>query len=81
MNIIFWRKKYWIKNKDVAIEESSYEEKQEDFDKGGLGTQLRPKSKGAHKGSYGLEKILGKLKRELLSVGWDNEMPKICKKN
>ena len=46
-----------------------------------MGTQLRPKYKGAHKGLYELEKILGKLKREILSVAWDNYMPRWFKNN
>ena len=33
------------------MEESSFEEEEEEFDKEGLGTQLRPKSKGAFRGS------------------------------
>ena len=63
------------------MEESSFEEEEEEFDKEGLGTQLRPKSKGAFRGSEELENLLSQLEREILSVGWDNEMPRRCKKN
>ena len=37
------------------MEDSSSEEKEEEFDKQGMGTQLRPKYKGAQKGSDDLE--------------------------
>ena len=37
------------------MEESIPEDEEEEFDKEGLGTQLRPKSKGAHNGSDELE--------------------------
>ena len=60
------------------MEATSSEEEEEEFDKEGLGTQLIPKSKGAFRGSEDLDNILTQLERELLSVGWDNEMPRIC---
>ena len=72
---------FWVKNRNVVMEESSSEEEEEEFDKEGMRNQLRPKSKGAHKGSYYLENLLSKLERELLSVRWDNGTPRICKKN
>ena len=58
------------------MEESSSEEEEEDFDEEGLGTQLRPKSKGAQKCSDELEDLLSLLERELLSVGQDNTFAK-----
>ena len=51
------------------MEETSSEEEEEEFDKEGLGTQLRPKSKGALRGSEDLENFLSQLERKLLSVG------------
>ena len=54
------------------MEESSSEKEEEEFYKEVMGNQLRPKYKGAHKVLYELEKILGKLEREILSVAWDN---------
>ena len=63
------------------MEATSSEEEEEEFDKEGLGTQLRPKSKGEFRGSEYLENFLTQSERELLSVKWDNEMPRICKKN
>ena len=62
------------------MEESSSEEEEEEFDKEGLGNQLRSKYKGAFRGSEELENFLSQLQRELLSVGWDNEIPRRCKK-
>ena len=47
-NSVRW-KEFWVKRNGV-MEESSSEEEEKDFDKEGLGTQLRNKSKGAHKG-------------------------------
>ena len=40
---------FWVKNINVVMKESSSEEEEEDLDKEDLGTQLRPKSKGAFK--------------------------------
>ena len=40
------------------MEESSSEEEEEEFDREGLGTQLRTKSKGAFRGSDELENLL-----------------------
>ena len=48
-------------------EEKYYEE--------GLNTKLRSKSKSAMKGSEQLESFLTQVERELLSIGWDTEMP------
>ena len=39
-----------------------------------MGNPLIPKYKGAHKVPNKLENFSSKLERELLSVGWDNEM-------
>ena len=43
------------------MEESRSEQEEEGFDQGGLGTQLIPKSKVVHKGSYDLENFLSQL--------------------
>ena len=48
-------KEFWVKNRDVVMEESSSEEEYQYFDKEGLGTQVSPKSKGAHISSYELD--------------------------
>ena len=45
------------------------------FYEGGLGTNLRPKSKTTMKVSDQLESVLTQLERELLSIGWEIEMP------
>ena len=45
------------------------------FDEEGLSTNLRPKSKSAMKGSNQLESFLTQVEIELLSIGWDTEMP------
>ena len=79
-NSVRW-KEFWIRNKNVDMEETSSEEEEEEFVKEGLGTQLKPKSKGAFRGSEDLENFFTQLERELLSVGWDNEMPRRCNKN
>ena len=46
-----------------------------------MGNQIRPKSKGAHKGSYYLENFVSKLERELLAVGWNIEILRGFKNN
>ena len=46
-----------------------------------MGTQLRPKSKSAHRGSDDLEILLSQLESEILSLIWDNEIPRRCKNN
>ena len=63
-------KEFWVKNINIVFEESSSEEEEQEFDKEVLGTQLRPKPKGEFRGSEELENFLGKLEKELLSVGW-----------
>ena len=47
-NSVRW-KEFWVIRNDV-MEEPSSEEEEEEFDKEGLGNQLRPKSKGAFGG-------------------------------
>ena len=63
-------KEFWVKNINIVFEESSSEEEEQEFDKEVLGIQLRPKPKGEFRGSEELENFLGKLEKELLSVGW-----------
>ena len=46
-----------------------------------MGNPLRPRYKGAHKVPNELENFSIQLERELLSVGWDNEMLRRWKKN
>ena len=48
------------------MENSISDEEEEEFDKEGLGTQLIPKYKGAHKGYDRLEHLLGKLEIYIL---------------
>ena len=50
-------------------------EEEEIYDEEGLNTKLRPKSKSAMKGSEQVESFLKQVERELLSIGWDTEMP------
>ena len=50
-------------------------EEEEKFDEEGHNTKLRPKSKSAIKGSEQLEIFLTQVERELLSIGWDTEIP------
>ena len=50
-------------------------EEEEIFDEEGLNTKLRPKSKSAMKGSEQLESFLTQVERELLSIGWDTDIP------
>ena len=50
-------------------------EEEEHFDKEGLNNKLRPKPKSAMKGSEQLESFLTQVERELLSIGWDTEIP------
>ena len=57
------------------MEESSSEQEEDNSNKEVLVNKLRNKYKGAHKGSDDLEKFLSRLQREILSVGWDNEIP------
>ena len=42
--------KVWFKNRNVDMENSIYDGEEEEFDKEGLGTQIIPKSKVAHRG-------------------------------
>ena len=64
-NSIRW-KKVWVKNRTVDMENSISDEEEEEFDKEGLGNQLIPKYKGAHKGYDRLEHLLDKLEIYLL---------------
>ena len=50
-------------------------EEEESFDEEGLNTKLRPKYKSEMKGLEQLESFLIQVERELLSIGWDTEMP------
>ena len=45
------------------MEESRSVEEEEYFDKEGLGTKLRPKSKGTYKGSDDLDNLISQLER------------------
>ena len=45
------------------------------FDEEDHNTTLRPKSKCVMKGSYQLKSFLTQVERELISIGWDTEMP------
>ena len=58
--------KVWVKNRTVDMENSISDEVEGEFDKEGLGTQLIPKYKGAHKDYDELENLLGGLERYLL---------------
>ena len=50
-------------------------EEEEKSDEEGLNTKLRPKYKSAMKGSEQLQSFLTQIEREILSIGWDTEMP------
>ena len=56
-------KEFWLQNRAVIMEESRSEEEEDYFDKEGLGTKLRPKSKGAYKGSDDLDNLISQLER------------------
>ena len=79
-NSVRW-KELWVKNGNVDIEDSSYKQEEEDLDKYGLGTKLRPKSKGSYKCCGEFKNFLSQLQRELLSVSWVNQMSSISKNN
>ena len=49
-NSVRW-KEFWVKNINIIMEESISKEEEEEFDKEGLGTQFRPKSKVLFRGS------------------------------
>ena len=66
------------------MEDSSFEEEEQDVYKEGMGDQLRTKSQVAHKGSdentsvlmdYIYFKVIQK--REILSVAWNNDIPRM----
>ena len=50
-------------------------EEEEKIDEEGLNTKLRPKYKSSMHGSEQLESFLTQVERELISIGWDIEMP------
>ena len=56
-------KEFWVKNRNVVMEESSSEEKEEILNQEGLGNQISPKSEVAHKGSDDLENFFSQLER------------------
>ena len=62
------------------MEDSNSEEEEEEFDKEDLGTILRPKYIGAHKGFYEVDNLLGQLEREISSLVWVNVIPGVCKR-
>lgn len=74
-NSVRW-KEFWLKYEEGSETDSEgVMEEEEIYDEEGLNTKLRPKSKSAMKGSDQLESFLTQVERELLSIGWDTEMP------
>ena len=69
-------KEFWLKYEEGSETDcEGVMEEEGKFDEEGLNTKLRPKSKSAMKGSDQLESFLTQVERELLSIGWDTEMP------